>query len=112
MKKLFFVLLASMLLISCGNGKTDSAPAETTTEENATTVDNAVESTPAATGVDALLDKLEGMLNQFAQMDDESDAYDAQEDKIMDLCDELDDLDMTPAQEARYEKLEDRFDDL
>lgn len=108
MKKLLFVLLASMLLISCGNGKTDSAPTENTTEENAT----AVESTPAAPSVDALLDKLEGMINQFAKMDDESDAYDAQEDKIMDLCDELDDLDMTPAQEARYEKLEDRFDDL
>ena len=60
--------------------------------------------------VDALLNQLESMLNSFARMDDLSDEYDEMEDKIIDLMDKIDDLDMTDAQERRYNRLDDKFD--
>lgn len=60
--------------------------------------------------VDALLNQLESMLNKFQKMDEWSDEYDEMEDKIIDLMDKIEDLDMTDAQEKRYDRLDDKFD--
>jgi len=60
--------------------------------------------------VDAMLNKLENMLNKFEKMDDLSDEYDEMEDKILNLMDEIDDCNLTPAQEKKYDKLDNRFD--
>lgn len=45
-------------------------------------------------------------------MDDLSDEYDDLEDQIMNLMDKIEDLDMSSAQESRYDKLDARFDRL
>jgi len=61
---------------------------------------------------DILLNQLEVMINQLAQLDEWSDAYDVKEDQILDLMDKIDDLDMSSAQESRYENLDNKFDNL
>lgn len=60
--------------------------------------------------VDALLNELEAMLNRLASMDDLSEEYDEVEDQIMNLMDKIEGLDMSSAQESRYDKLDDKFD--
>lgn len=62
--------------------------------------------------VDALLNELEGMLNRLAKMDDLSDEYDNLEDRIMSLMDRIEHLEMSDAQEKRYDKLDDKFDNI
>ena len=69
-------------------------------------------SAPTNADIDAMLNQLEGMLNRLAKMDDLSDEYDDLEDQIMDFMDRIDDLDMSAAQEKRYDKLDDRFDKM
>ena len=59
--------------------------------------------------MDALLNQLESMLNQFEKMDDLSDEYDVMEKKILDFMGEIDEYDMTTAQEKRFDKLENRW---
>lgn len=62
--------------------------------------------------VDAMLNKLESMLNRLAKMDDLSDEYDDLEDQVLDLMDKIDELDMSDAQEKRYDKLDAKFDKI
>lgn len=75
-------------------------------EENETTA------VSSSADVDAMLNNLESMLNRLAKMDDLSDEYDDLEDQIMNLMDKIEDLDMSSAQESRYDKLDARFDRL
>lgn len=69
-------------------------------------------SSTGSTDVNALLNKMESLLNRLATMDEFSSEYESVEEEILILTDKLDDADMTSAQESRYFRLDDRFDNL
>ncbi len=61
--------------------------------------------------VDALLDQFENTINRLSKMNWLDDNYDAVEKKALNLYEKLLDMDMTPAQEKRFDKLDDKFDE-
>ena len=61
--------------------------------------------------VDALLDQFENTINRLSKLNWLDDNYDAVEKKALDLHEKLLDMDMTPAQEKRFDKLDDKFDE-
>ena len=60
--------------------------------------------------VDALLDQFENTINRLSKLNWLDDNYDAVEKQALDLYEKLIDMDMTPAQEKRFDKLDDKFD--
>ena len=60
--------------------------------------------------VDALLDQFENTINRLSKLNWLDDNYDAVEKQALDLYEKLIDMDMTPAQEKRFDNLDDKFD--
>lgn len=60
--------------------------------------------------VDELLDQFESTVNRLSKMDWLDDNYDAVEKKALQLYEKLIKMEMTPAQEKRFDEIDDKFD--
>ena len=61
--------------------------------------------------VDELLDQFESTVNRLSKMDWLDDNYDAVEKKALQLYEKLIKMEMTPAQEKRFDEIDDKFDE-
>lgn len=79
---------------------------------SSTSSDNDSKKEYSSAEIDQMLNEVDRLLGQLANLDDMSSAYDNKEEQIINLLSKISSANLTSAQEKRYFQLDDRFDDL